>query len=91
MTAHDMLSSTHLMPSIVRDVSAMLVASTTFLAPGGVGSKILACAQSRTGISIRVLQWQTLIRREYHSADARATSWQHAPAAPTVGLRRWGR
>jgi len=31
------------MPSMVREVSAMLVASTTLRAPGGVGSKILAC------------------------------------------------
>jgi hypothetical protein len=34
---------TYIMPLIVNDVSAMLVAITTFLAPGGVGSKILAC------------------------------------------------
>ena len=32
-----------LMPSIVREVSAMLVASTIFRAPGGVTSKILDC------------------------------------------------
>ena len=31
------------MPSMVRLVSAMLVAMTTLRAPGGVGSKILAC------------------------------------------------
>jgi len=31
-----------MIPSIVKDVSAIFVASTTFLAPGGVGSKILA-------------------------------------------------
>ena len=30
-------------PSIVIDVSAMFVARTTFRAPSGVGSKILAC------------------------------------------------
>ncbi len=30
------------MPFIVSEVSAILVAITTFLAPGGVGSKILA-------------------------------------------------
>eukprot|EP00983_Pelagomonas_calceolata_P129924 1161646-Pelagomonas_calceolata.AAC.7 len=43
---HDASRYTHLMPSIVREVSAMLVASTTLRAPGGVGSKILACEQS---------------------------------------------
>ena len=32
-----------LMPSIVREVSAMLVASTIFRAPGGVTSKIFDC------------------------------------------------
>jgi hypothetical protein len=31
-----------MIPSIVREVSAIFVASTTFLAPFGVGSKILA-------------------------------------------------
>ena len=31
------------MPSMVSDVSAMLVAMTTFLEPGGAGSKILVC------------------------------------------------
>jgi len=36
-------SMTKTTPSIVIDVSAMFVASTTFLAPSGVGSKILAC------------------------------------------------
>ncbi len=36
-------STTYVMPSIVSDVSAMLVARTTFLAPGGVGSKMRAC------------------------------------------------
>ena len=34
-----------LMPSMVRLVSAMLVASTTFLAPTGVVSKMRACAE----------------------------------------------
>ena len=34
-----------LMPSMVRLVSAMLVAMTTLRAPGGVGSKILACGR----------------------------------------------
>jgi hypothetical protein len=32
-----------MIPFIVREVSAILVAIITFLAPGGVGSKILAC------------------------------------------------
>ncbi len=34
------------MPSMVREVSAMLVASTTLRAPGGVTSKILDCTAS---------------------------------------------
>ena len=37
-------SITNLMPSIVRLVSAMFVASTTFLQPCGVGSNTLACS-----------------------------------------------
>src|ERR1700722_10339633 len=36
-------SITKTTPSMVIDVSAIFVARTTFLAPGGVGSKILAC------------------------------------------------
>ena len=36
-------SMTNTTPSIVIDVSAMFVASTTLRAPSGVGSKILAC------------------------------------------------
>jgi hypothetical protein len=32
-----------MIPLIVREVSAILVAIMTFRAPGGVGSKILAC------------------------------------------------
>ena len=36
-------SMTYTMPSIVMEVSAMLVAKTTFLTPSGVGSKISAC------------------------------------------------
>lgn len=32
-----------MIPLIVSEVSAILVAIITFLAPGGVGSKILAC------------------------------------------------
>ena len=36
-------SITNTTPSMVIDVSAMFVARTTFLAPSGVGSKILAC------------------------------------------------
>ena len=32
-----------MMPLIVKEVSAILVAIITFRAPGGVGSKILAC------------------------------------------------
>lgn len=36
-------SITKTTPSIVIEVSAMFVANTTFLAPSGVGSKILAC------------------------------------------------
>ena len=35
-------SITYTIPSIVRDVSAILVAKTTLRAPLGVGSKILA-------------------------------------------------
>ena len=34
---------TNTTPSIVIDVSAMFVANTTFRAPSGVGSNILAC------------------------------------------------
>ena len=34
---------TYIIPLIVREVSAIFVAMMTFLAPGGVGSKILAC------------------------------------------------
>lgn len=37
------LSITYIIPSIVKEVSAMLVAKITFLLPGGQGSKILAC------------------------------------------------
>ena len=40
-----MRSGPTLMPSMVRLVSAMLVASTTFLAPTGVVSKMRACAE----------------------------------------------
>ena len=36
-------SITYIIPSIVKLVSAMFVARTTFLAPLGVGIKILAC------------------------------------------------
>jgi hypothetical protein len=36
-------SITNTTPSMVMDVSAMLVANTTFRAPSGVGSKIFAC------------------------------------------------
>lgn len=36
-------STTYTIPSIVNDVSAMLVAITTLRAPGGVGSNILDC------------------------------------------------
>jgi hypothetical protein len=32
-----------MIPLIVREVSAIFVAIITFRAPGGVGSKILAC------------------------------------------------
>jgi hypothetical protein len=39
----------HRMPSIVREVSAMLVASTTLRAPGGVGSKMRAWGGGRFG------------------------------------------
>jgi hypothetical protein len=37
-------STTKVMPSMVSDVSAMLVASTTLRAPSGVGSKMRACS-----------------------------------------------
>lgn len=43
---------TYFMPSIVREVSAMLVAMTTFRAPGGVGSKILACMSVIVGLFV---------------------------------------
>jgi hypothetical protein len=36
-------SITYTMPSMVSDVSAMLVASTTLRAPAGVGSKMRDC------------------------------------------------
>lgn len=42
----------HRMPSMVRLVSAMLVASTTLRAPGGVGSKMRACSGTSVGLRV---------------------------------------
>jgi len=56
-------STTYLMPSMVNDVSAMLVASTTLRAPGGVFSKILACSTNSN-------DKQIVVSNVYHVASS---------------------
>jgi hypothetical protein len=84
------------MPSMVSDVSAMLVARTTLRAPGGVGSKIFACTFQHDPASEK--RWALWKSSVLLSGDAGpdaapdAEGWLlHLPADPTAGLRRWAR